>query len=867
MSKRGMNRLGKSRFLSERKFAHHHVLAAWQSLAIFCLFLFSHACSANALPIDYWCGELPGMATASNKAVASEPAPVNIQSISWQSAVDGSMRLNPQYAHCWIRLQQVPRAPQQLVISNGWANVDLFDAEFHLIAKGERILEQSPESALNNQVSRSSPDYAAGVLSLNHMIFAVDPAWRLPLYVRIATRSGGLIIPNGVQVESAEVAQLMEQNRQQSNISLAVAVAVLLTAFVCLAFGITLKDTAYAWMSAYLFLSVVIRVFNPFEPLIFSLTAQFDLARLVSRLMYPIINAVWMLAYARIADFAHFAPRLNRLAKWTAVLFLLEIPLWLLDAPLGQSINFSLILFLTYPVLFCGCWIAWRGGNRSAGILLLSNCMLFIFWAPYQLFGLWPIPLFAKFIVSESLSSLFGVTSDLVLPLLFCIALALRTLELKQAAVRLMSYDALTGLANREMIRRLGEAMLKQGQSLAVLVLNIDRFRAINATLGPQIGDQLLVVAGNRLSALSGVLSGAQVGRLHADQFCLLWPDINSIPQLKQSIERDFAQPIDEHGQLVDLSLSVGIASTDDTDQSQKDGKLDMAQLLRRAELALESARQQHQQWMHYHPDFERARRADLGLLSELNRAVEQGELRMFLQPKFNFASGRVDSAEALVRWQHPQRGLVGPIEFVPFAEQTGRIVLITQWIFVSAMRLSADLRAQGSALQISVNVSAVDLNKPGFVADLQNLCAELGAQASDIRIEVTESAAMHDPNAALQIMHALRDVGFSLSIDDFGTGYSSLAYLQKMPVAELKIDRSFVRDVVAGSDAAVLLESTIVMAHRLGLSVVAEGAETAIEWNLLKDLQCDYVQGYYLAKPMPVEEFLRWRAAPILLK
>ncbi|MFA9273916.1 MAG: putative bifunctional diguanylate cyclase/phosphodiesterase [Candidatus Aquirickettsiella gammari] len=836
------------------KLRHQTAQTVWQILAIFCLFLFSHVCNANALAIDYWCGEMPGLAKTSG--LQTQVDVPNLSSIPWQTAADGNMHLDAQYAHCWIRLQQVPSAPRQLVISNAWANMDLLDAQFQLVAKGERILDRLSKNA---QTTKDMPHYAAGALSLNQMIFAIDPAWRLPLYVRISTRSGGLIIPNAVQIESTEIAQLIEQNRQKSNISLAVAVAVLLTAFVCLAFGISLKDSAYAWMSAYLFLSVVIRVFNPFEPLIFSLTQQFDVARLVSRLMYPVINAVWMLAYARIADFAHFSPRLNRFANWTAILFLLEIPLWLMDVPLGQTINFSLILFLTYPVLFSGCWIAWRGGNRSAGILLLSNCMLFIFWAPYQLYGLWPIPLFSQFIVSESLSSLFGVTSDLLLPLLFCIALALRTLELKQAAVRLMSYDALTGLANREMIRRIGESMLKSGQRLAVLVLNIDRFRAINATLGPQIGDQLLVVAGNRLCAIPS----AQVGRLHADQFCLLWSDIDSIAELRQRVERDFAQPVDEHGQSVDLSLSVGVATTDN---AQAATSLDMAQLLRRAELALESARQQHQQWMFYHPDFERARRADLGLLSELNRAVEQGELRMYLQPKFNFASGRVDSAEALVRWQHPQRGLVGPIEFVPFAEQTGRIVLITQWIFGSAMRLSAELRAQGSALQISINVSAVDLNKPGFVTDLQSLCAGAGAQASDIRIEVTESAAMHDPHAALQIMHALCDAGFSLSIDDFGTGYSSLAYLQKMPVAELKIDRSFVRDVVAGSDAAVLLESTIVMAHRLGLSVVAEGAETAIEWNLLKDLQCDYVQGYYLAKPMPIEEFLRWRAAPISL-
>jgi diguanylate cyclase (GGDEF)-like protein len=566
--------------------------------------------------------------------------------------------------------------------------------------------------------------------------------------------------------------------------------------------------------------------------------------------MYPLINAVWMLSYARIADFAQFAPRTNRLAQLAAVFFILEIPLWLIPGTLGQTINFALIIFAAYPLLFTGCWIAWRRGNSAAGILLLSNIMLFTFWGPYQLNELWPTPLFASLIGSGSLSSVLGVTSDLALPLLFCIALAARTLNLKQAALRLMSYDALTGLPNREMIRRAGEELLKRGQSFAVLVLNIDRFRAINGALGPEIGDQLLVVAGNRLAAIEG----AKVGRLHADQFCLLWTDISRLKALRERIENDFLHPIDEHGQMVDLALSIGMVRVANAEFS-------MAQLLRRAEIALEAGRAQHEHWMEYSVDFEAGRRADLGLLSELSRAIEEGELRMFLQPKVRLEDGCVVSAEALVRWQHPVRGLVGPFEFVPFAEQTGRICLITQWMFVSAMKLCAQMRAAGTPLQISVNVSALDLNQNGFVANLQKLSQELAALPGDIRLEVTESAAMHDPTAALEIMHTLKNAGFSLSIDDFGTGYSSLSYLQKMPVAELKIDRSFVRDVVAESDAAVLLESTVEMAHRLGLSVVAEGAETALEWALLVQLKCDYVQGYFAAKPMPVDDFLRWRA------
>ncbi len=203
---------------------------------------------------------------------------------------------------------------------------------------------------------------------------------------------------------------------------------------------------------------------------------------------------------------------------------------------------------------------------------------------------------------------------------------------------------------------------------------------------------------------------------------------------------------------------------------------------------------------------------------------------------------------------------MVPPFEFVPFAEQTGRICLITHWMLAQAMGLCARLRAQGTPLQISVNISTVDLDKAGFADAMLAQCRQLGADPGDIRLEVTESGAMQDPSAALLIMHALRDAGFSLSIDDFGTGYSSLAYLQKMPVAELKIDRSFVRDVVAGSEAAVLLESTIELGHRLGLAVVAEGAETGAEWAMLTALGCDYAQGYFAARPMTVDAFLAWR-------
>ena len=792
--------------------------AAVAMLALFCL-LFLPLAHARPLPAAYQCTSAPLYAAA-----------------GWQHATNGTILLQSEFDACWIRIDELPRAGEQLTVKNGWADVILYDAQGQVLAHGNR------NGARMN-----------AVVSANHVMIRSDAGWRAPLYVRVATRMENIPIPVAVSIGAQAAAAVLDADRRQINISLAVTVAVLVVALFSAAFSIVLRDGAYAWMALYLALTVVIRVFNSAEPLIFTLTSDFEHPRLVWRLMYPLINAVWMLAYARMGDFSLHVPRINRLCQLTAILFLLLVPVFLIDPLLGVRSNVALILLLTYPLLLSGCWLAWRKGSVAAGILLLSNLILALFWAPGQFNLLWPTETVSRFIAQNSqlgsLSSMLGVASDLLMPLLFCVALVMRTLTLKRAAVRLLSYDALTGMPNREHIRRTGAALLSTHPALAVLVLNIERFRSINGALGPEIGDQLLVVTGSRLAAIDG----AHVGRLHADQFCLLWPDMTQLAELRQRIERDFSRPVDVHGQMVDLTLSIGVACATAVPAT-------MAQLLRRAETALDTGRTLHLPWVEYRAEQEHDLRADLGLLSEIHRAVSEGELRMYLQPKVHLYDGAVTSAEALVRWYHPVRGNVAPAEFIPFAEQTGRIHLITQWMLGEAMRLTARLRAQGTPLQISVNISTADLAKAGFVDSVEALCTQCGALPADIRLEVTESGAMQDPAAALLIMFRLRRDGFSLSIDDFGTGYSSLAYLQKMPVAELKIDRSFIRDVEPGTDAAVLLHSTIELGHRLGLSVVAEGAETAAEWDLLVVLGCDYVQGYYAARPMPVAQFLQWR-------
>jgi len=249
-----------------------------------------------------------------------------------------------------------------------------------------------------------------------------------------------------------------------------------------------------------------------------------------------------------------------------------------------------------------------------------------------------------------------------------------------------------------------------------------------------------------------------------------------------------------------------------------------------------------------------------LSLLSELRHAVEHGELRLFLQPKIALDSDRVVAAEALVRWQHPERGLVPPMLFIPFAEQTGFVRQLTLWMFEEVARIWAGLQSDEQPLRIAINLSTRDLLDLEFPAKLDALLAKHQVPSSAFCLEITESAIMDDPQRAEQTLNRLSASGFKLSIDDFGTGYSSLAYLKRLPVDELKIDKSFVMGMEKDDDDAKIVRSTIDLAHNLGLSVVAEGVENALIWDKLKALSCDEAQGYFMSKPVPLSDFVAWR-------
>jgi EAL domain-containing protein (putative c-di-GMP-specific phosphodiesterase class I) len=263
-----------------------------------------------------------------------------------------------------------------------------------------------------------------------------------------------------------------------------------------------------------------------------------------------------------------------------------------------------------------------------------------------------------------------------------------------------------------------------------------------------------------------------------------------------------------------------------------------------------------------YDASIDAASALTLSLLTELRRAVEHGELRLYLQPKLTLDSGHVGGAEALVRWLHPQRGLVPPMEFIPFAEQTGFIRTLTIWVFEEAARQWLALRAEGLPLVISVNLSTRDLLDPELPQKFSALLLKHRVPADAFCLEITESAIMDDPQRALATLDRLSLLGFKLSIDDFGTGYSSLAYLKRLPVDELKIDKSFVMNMVDDQDDAKIVRSTIDLAHNLGLTVVAEGVENAQVWDALRALECDEAQGYHMGRPMPANEFPAWSLA-----
>jgi len=431
--------------------------------------------------------------------------------------------------------------------------------------------------------------------------------------------------------------------------------------------------------------------------------------------------------------------------------------------------------------------------------------------------------------------------------------------------LKLAYWDSLTGLPNRTQFRDAvrdaiahAEAAVKangEAASVAVIMLDLDRFKHVNDVLGYRFGDLLLSAVAERLSQQS-VRGGDLVARLGGDEFAVLLRGGSAelAASVAQRIEQSFDAPLTLEEHKVDMGAGIGMACwpahASDADV-----------LLSRAEVAMYSAKRRTAGPLMYDPSIDAGSAQTLSLLTELRQALTEGELRLYLQPKLALDTATVVGAEALVRWQHPTRGLVPPMQFIPFAEQTGFIRVLTIWIFEEAARHWQMLHDEGLKLVLSVNLSTRDLLDLELPQKFDALLIKHQVPAEAFCLEITESAIMDDPQRALNTLNGLSALGFKLSIDDFGTGYSSLAYLKRLPVDELKIDQSFVRSMETDPDDAKIVRSTIDLAHNLGLCVVAEGVENAKVWDMLRELNCDQAQGYHMGKPMQASEFAQWSA------
>ncbi|MGX2994362.1 putative bifunctional diguanylate cyclase/phosphodiesterase [Streptomyces sp. JNUCC 64] len=453
-----------------------------------------------------------------------------------------------------------------------------------------------------------------------------------------------------------------------------------------------------------------------------------------------------------------------------------------------------------------------------------------------------------------------AVAMPVLLPLFVVPLVALdSTLWIARARAEEQLRDPLTKLPNRQWLLERTWAAIDEadriGARSALMLIDLDRFRAVNDTLGHLAGDRLLLQIADRLRL--ALPRGAEAARLGGDEFAVLLPiadSTTSATRVARSVVTALGSPLDLDGLTLVLEASAGLAVF-------PDHALDAEGLLRRADVAMYQAKRDRTGVEVYESKRDSNTPDRLGLLGDLRRALDTGDVQLHYQPKVRF-DGKVAGLEALVRWVHPERGRVPPDEFIAIAESSGLMPHLTEYVLETALAQVARWRSQGLQVPVAVNVSPRDVHTPGFAGAVAGRLARHGVPAGALQLEITEHVLLEDPQRAADTLAGLAGHGVKMSLDDFGTGYSSLVHLRRLPVSELKIDRSFVARLAVDNEDAEIVRCTVDLAHSLGLLVVAEGVEDDETWERLRDLGCDAVQGWLVAAAMPPDEATAWLLA-----
>jgi diguanylate cyclase (GGDEF)-like protein len=418
----------------------------------------------------------------------------------------------------------------------------------------------------------------------------------------------------------------------------------------------------------------------------------------------------------------------------------------------------------------------------------------------------------------------------------------------------LARHDALTGLPNRVLLREEAQRRIMRlnGDAMALILMDLNEFKEVNDTLGHFAGDQLLRQVGERLAGFT--TESTLVTRLGGDEFAILRSQADAVTaeQLAMRVGESLRRPFLVSGMTLEIDASMGIALAP-LHAADYDG------LLQRADSAMYAAKRNHTGIAMHTREQEADNSQKLALASDLRRAIEGGQLSLYYQPKATLRTGDISGVEALVRWKHPDRGMISPDQFIPLAERSGLINLLSMWVLKTALRQVADWKRMGLVMPVSVNLSARDLIDVRLPDEIEAALHEANVASELLEVEITESVLTADPARARAIVTRIGELGPTTTIDDFGAGYSSLAYLKNLPVHALKIDRSFVLGMTENEHDATIVHAVVDLAHNLGLRVVAEGAEDMAVWERLRLAGCDEVQGFVLAQPMPSAQATDW--------